>query len=269
MSYIDLNEAIDVEYAMRAYDYHLAAYTMREGTFDEIYYAPDMKAALVLRDRGGIPWGCMVYSAEVRALQDGRVLGPCAHRFWLRRFFSPGGFGSMCAYWSGSPWSPNSKYIVLGQVFGKMDEGCKIRIIEHASGRSRVLLKSRSGARHHEWSPNSAYSLIASTGKWLLHTQKTGQLRVIYEGRPPQRHCHFDNSGEVVVLLDDDCVVRAMECNSLSEVCRLCIRQHLKEGESVNYSMVDPWEDRVLLGVNASLDNRLSGGKWLAVGLKP
>ncbi len=268
MCELKIHDPIDVEYAKRVHEHFLTSFVISDGTYDEIYYAPNMKAALVLRERDEVPWGCRVFSEQVCALRNGTAIGACLHRHRFRRFHSPGAFGYAYDRWSGSPWSPDSKYLALAQAFGRDYAGCRICILDYATGRSQVLLKSQTGARHHLWSPGGVYSLISGMNRWYLHTQETAQMRVFYEGRTAQRHCYFDGSGEHLILLDDDCMVRVLECSSLSEIAAVSLKGHLRESESVNYSMIDPWENEVLVGVNVGFHLGPTGGRWLAVGLR-
>ena len=264
MKEIEIVQGVSPEYATRALEYYRERYLIREPCVSEIYCSPDFTKALSLKYLGEQRFGFSYFSGKVCHLERGRVPGKPLRSFRFRRILSPGAFGCGYDHWSGSPWSPDSEYVALAETTGRNLDAFRIRVVSCSSGKSTTLMKSRDVLSHHMWS-SMGDCLFKNTTTWYLYSCKNGEVRTACAGKSYPRHCHFEHSGANMILLDDELMLRLLACDSLETITAMPMKERLRGGKAINFSMVDPFENQVLLAVDAEFDEVACSDTWLAV----
>ena len=268
MNGIEITEGVPPEYAIRAQQHYVEHYlVVHEPCVREVYGSPDKAKCLFLKQRGEKPFGFAYFSGRVCRLHGGSVPGKTLRRFWLRRLLSPGTFGRHYDHWSGSPWSPDADYLALAETAGAKFEAFKIRLVQCASGRIVTIAKSGDLLTHHMWSSAGDY-LFRSMTSWHLYSRKSKEVRIVYKGSSYPKHCYFEHSGDGLILLDDEWMTRLLACDSLKPIASVSVREYLHGDEQINYSLLDPFENQVLLAVDAQFGMLARSDRWLAVKVK-
>ncbi len=255
-------------------EHYVTQFYQGEVMVRELYYSPDNSMVLVLKEVGEQPFGFPYYSGKVRRLKRDRTIGRVLKSFRRRWLLSPGAFGCNYDHWSGSPWSDDSRSLALAETLGQTYDAFRLNIVDLASGEETVVMEADEIVSHHLWSSLRAY-LFRSMTDWYLYTLESGKMRTIYSGRKYPKHCYFVDNGAHLLLLDDDGLISVLACDSLEQITSASVAEHLRAGGAINFSVPDPFENRILLGINARYSRMTPAGpmneceRWLSVSTSP
>jgi hypothetical protein len=264
MGKIEIVKGVPSEHATRVQEHYLAHYSVDQGGMAESYYSPDRTKVLILKWIDEVPFGFPVFSGTVRRLTGEHISGKSQAGLRFRRLLSPGAFGCRYDHWSGNPYSADASHLGFAEATDRKYAKFRMSVFDCASGRTITLMESGSVLAHHMWS-NTGHYLFRDMSKWYLYSHKSRDVRVVYAGSSFPKHCHFDEGGERLILLDDNLMIKLLACDSLEEVATASMNGYLCEDDSITYSVVDPFENQLLLGIDARFGEIARSEKWLAV----
>jgi hypothetical protein len=166
-----------------------------------------------------------------------------------RKVFSEGCYGRGFDHWAGDPWSPDSRHVVLFQadVSGGTVK-TSASLFDVARRQWTEILSLPEVASHHMWSPGGTSYLFRGASTW--HLIDLGNLRARVVGKmfgDYPRHCYLI-SEEHILLLEGSC--KLLSVKSLETIWE----EPLPDDPTLRaYSLFDPTNRRVYLGINPSL----------------
>jgi hypothetical protein len=231
----------------------------------ETYRAPDGQNFLDLSLKEEKRFGPALFNAAIVS-EDGHRFNLSRH-FNLSRIqvFSSGCYGRGFDHWAGDPWSPDSSKVALFQAdVTNRAVNTTAAYFNVAEREWSEIISSPTMLSHHMWSPSGRNYLYRSLDTWFLVNNESLAVRPVGKSAwKYPKHCYFV-SDDYILMLEGRC--RLLTTESLDVVWDTPLPEDVGSGA---YSLLDPANGRVFLGVNPSLaipplSELVTASKWYA-----
>lgn len=246
---------------------------MKDSPLTEYYYSPDRKQCLVLKNTGElVPFGPSCHNASIFSVLGNDELGTQVsspkHRW--------NDLMSYGTHLSDTPWSCDSNKLAVFRLSKQRETLFSKPYIVDVPERERVELPVLGDGMgvyvHHAWSPDNVNYLFRDGHCCYMYSLVSEHTALVHRSDVSSRHCHFAKGGKILIRLEDDMIVRALNPESLDTLGYVSIANLIGKGSKVDYSVYDVEEEQLLLGINADYSATGNWGwicdKWLSIQLE-